>query len=148
MDISGNYLVTTGYSFRGATLIPDPLIKIFDLRTKKFLPPIPCSVGPTFARFHPNYAAHLLTGSREGALQINDINDSSHSKSAFLQASVVGYMTGMEFSPSGEVIGLADSFGGVQLWTHRPNPRFNSVAATVEYRDLVFEKSVGVGEDT
>jgi PAB-dependent poly(A)-specific ribonuclease subunit 2 len=68
MDISGNYLITTGYSVRGTSLIPDPMIKVYDIRINKFLPPVPCSAGPTFARFHPNYSASILAGSREGLL--------------------------------------------------------------------------------
>lgn len=66
MDISGNYLITTGYSVRGTSLMPDPMIKVYDIRVNKFVPSVPCSAGPTFARFHPNYAANILAGSREG----------------------------------------------------------------------------------
>ena len=119
-DIAGNYLVTTGYSLRfgsttllqtylyarGANLVPDPMVKVFDCRTNKFLAPIPFSAGPSFVRFHPNYASSILASTRTGSLQITDINDSNQFRSQFLQASVSGFLTSMEFSSSGEMMAI------------------------------------------
>ena len=82
------------------------MVKVFDLRTNKFLAPIPFSAGPSFVRFHPNYASLILASSRTGSLQITDINDSNQFRSQFMQASISGYLNSMEFSSSGEMIAI------------------------------------------
>ncbi|KAJ3251679.1 poly(A)-specific ribonuclease [Boothiomyces macroporosus] len=134
-DVYGNYMVSTGYSIRGANLITDPLIKVFDLRANKFLPPIPCTINPTIINFHPNYASSILVASQSGALQLCDINDANQSRSQFYQAEVNGYMTTMEFSSSGELFALGDAFGIFQLWCQRDMAKVNSISKPSEYKD-------------
>ncbi|KAJ3308221.1 poly(A)-specific ribonuclease [Boothiomyces sp. JEL0838] len=134
-DVYGNYMVSTGYSIRGANLITDPLIKVFDLRVNKFLPPIPCTINPTIINFHPNYASSILVASQSGALQLCDINDANQSRSQFYQAEVNGYMTTMEFSSSGELFALGDAFGIFQLWCQRDMAKVNSISKPSEYKD-------------
>ncbi len=147
IDVSGNYVVTTGYSVRGSALLADPMIKVLDLRTHKFLAPIPCSAGPMFVRFHPNYAASILAGSREGSLQLNDLHDSNQTKSQYFQASLSGYMTALEFSPSGEFFAVGDVYGNFQLWSQRPNPKINNYSRPISYRDPPFLNNHPVIED-
>jgi PAB-dependent poly(A)-specific ribonuclease subunit 2 len=149
-DVSGNYVVSTGYSIRGTSLVADPMIKVFDLRTNKFLSPIPFSAGPSFVRFHPNYAASVLASSQTGSMQISNINDSSQSKYQFLQSSVSGFVTSMEFSQTGEVFGLGDAFGSLQLWSQNRNQRLPKIISNPKvtvYRDLPIETYPDISDE-
>ncbi|KAI8898850.1 ubiquitin carboxyl-terminal hydrolase-domain-containing protein [Globomyces pollinis-pini] len=137
LDISGFYLVTTGCSIRGSNLIPDPLIKVFDLRSLKFLPPLSFPDGPSLVRFHPNYTATILAATPTGRLRMIDINDKTQSKSQFYQSDVSGYLTSMEFSSSGELFALGDSFGAIQMWYQRDSPKINKNSRQSLYRHLV-----------
>ncbi len=51
---------------------PDPLVKIYDLRTLKALPPIPFSTGPAFITRFPNRPSTLAITSNQGLVQIVD----------------------------------------------------------------------------
>lgn len=82
------------------------MIKVFDLRTNKFLAPIPFSAGPTFARFNPNYTSSVVAASPDGALLMSDINDSSQIRAQFLQASLSGYVSALDFSSSGDMFAV------------------------------------------
>ena len=51
---------------------PDPLVKIYDLRNMKALPPIPFSAGPAFINRFPNRPSTLAITSNQGLVQIVD----------------------------------------------------------------------------
>jgi PAB-dependent poly(A)-specific ribonuclease subunit 2 len=136
MDVLGNFIVTTGYSLRGSNLVSDPLVKVFDLRMMKFLVPIPFPTGPCIARFHPNYASTILAASQQGAMILNDVNDTTQIRTQFFSTTLSGFLTGLEFSPSGEMIGIGDSFGSYQIWTQRDTARINNLSRPSQYRDI------------
>ncbi|KAJ2997993.1 poly(A)-specific ribonuclease [Globomyces sp. JEL0801] len=136
LDISG-WLRMYSLNHRGSNLIPDPLIKVFDLRSLKFLPPLSFPDGPSLVRFHPNYTATILAATPTGRLRMIDINDKTQSKSQFYQSDVSGYLTSMEFSSSGELFALGDSFGAIQMWYQRDSPKINKNSRQSLYRHLV-----------
>lgn len=66
----GLHVVLTGAS-QGRPY-PDPLVKIYDLRNLKALPPIPFSTGPASITRFSNRPSTLAITSNQGLVQIVD----------------------------------------------------------------------------
>ncbi|KAI9199852.1 ubiquitin carboxyl-terminal hydrolase-domain-containing protein [Polychytrium aggregatum] len=124
MDVNGNNLVTCGYSLRGGTLIVDPLVRVFDIRTMKSLPPIPFQNGPAILQFHPKLSSTILTGSQTGQFQICDI-ETPNSHIEFLQVHTDGYTSVADISSSGEMMAFGSSTGILHQWAEREAPKSN-----------------------
>ena len=54
---------------------PDPLVKVYDLRTFKPLPPVPFSDGPAFICSLPKKDTSLVVVSNQGLVNIVDCTD-------------------------------------------------------------------------
>lgn len=101
----------------------------------RFLVPIAFPSGPSLVKFHPNYTANVLAGSKDGSLLLNDLIDSSPSRCQYITASISGYLTSLNFSSSGEMIALGDSFGEIQFWQQRENAKINAYSRESVYYD-------------
>jgi PAB-dependent poly(A)-specific ribonuclease subunit 2 len=135
MDVLGNYIISTGYSLRANGLVADPLVKVFDLRMMKFMVPIPFPSGPSIAKFHPSMTSVILAASQEGSMLLNELTDTSQVRAQFLSANLSGYLTAVDFSVSGEMIGVGDSFGGIQVLSANETPRINNISRPSQYMD-------------
>ena len=51
----------------------DPLVKVFDLRTMRALPPISYPPGPFMLAFHPNLTSTLLIAAQHGIFQFAEV---------------------------------------------------------------------------
>lgn len=80
IDVHGDLVVSCGWSnrypplkapslllsltpspwFRMGTVFSDPMVKAYDLRTMRALPPIPFPLGPYLCRFHPLFSTLLV----------------------------------------------------------------------------------------
>lgn len=58
---------------------PDPLVKVYDLRTMTALPPIPFSAGPAFIHAIPTRTSSLVVISNQGLINVVDASNSSAS---------------------------------------------------------------------
>jgi hypothetical protein len=65
---------------------------------------------------------------------LRDVNDTTQIRSQFFSAAVSGFLSSLEFSPSGEMIGIGDSFGSFQIWTQRDSARINNFSRPSQYR--------------
>ena len=65
---------------------PDPLVKIYDMRTMRPLQPIPFSSGPTFIQLLPRRTSSVVVASNQGLVNIVDVSSPS-SSSEFYQVS-------------------------------------------------------------
>jgi PAB-dependent poly(A)-specific ribonuclease subunit 2 len=54
---------------------PDPLVKVYDLRTMRSLPPIPFSSGPAFIHVLPKQASTVAVVSTQGLINIVDVSN-------------------------------------------------------------------------
>ncbi|KAJ3333266.1 poly(A)-specific ribonuclease [Blyttiomyces sp. JEL0837] len=116
MDVVGNIMVTCGFSNRAGQLVMDPMIKLYDVRTMKSLPPLAFPAGPSFLKLHPNLSSTIFAGSQGGQFQICDITNPD-SNIQFYQADISGYLTAVDFSSSGDILALAGSSGTVSFWS-------------------------------
>lgn len=55
--------------------LPDPYLKLHDVRFLRPLSPIPFPVPPAFVRFHPRISSTVIVSSLEGRVQMLDLKD-------------------------------------------------------------------------
>ena len=125
MDANASFLVTCGYSpkatFGGQ---PDPLVKVFDL--KSLLPLAPVQFhggGASYIRLHPRMLSIGIIASVAGQLQTTDFTKGSMVNVRHVSL-VDAHLVGLEISPSGEAFALADSSCFIQLWGTPAQLRF------------------------
>ncbi|KAF9521074.1 hypothetical protein BS47DRAFT_1404191 [Hydnum rufescens UP504] len=116
LEVSGNYAVTIGWGMRQSRPHPDPLVKLFDLRTMRPLPPLPFSSGPAFINAHSKQSNTITITSAQGLVHTLDItrpNDGGE----FYQIDVPSYISSVAVSPSGAYIAFGDAEGTIHLLT-------------------------------
>ncbi|KAI8910963.1 ubiquitin carboxyl-terminal hydrolase-domain-containing protein [Gorgonomyces haynaldii] len=148
MDMSGNYMITTGFSSRNGSLVVDPLIKLYDLRTNKALPPLPCSIGPHLVKFSPLSTDIVFASNALGSIQQLHVSPSEQHHNKFMQADISGYLTTMDISSTSEMLLVGDSYGTFQLWAAHDNAQINQFNKPSEYRDLAPTRHVEIDDDT
>lgn len=72
-----SFNMTSDSRLRHSHPFPDPLVKIYDLRTMRPLPPIPFSAGPAFIHSMPNRSSSLAVISSTGLVNVVDAANSS-----------------------------------------------------------------------
>nr|XP_018265891.1 PAB-dependent poly(A)-specific ribonuclease subunit PAN2 [Kwoniella dejecticola CBS 10117]OBR88049.1 PAB-dependent poly(A)-specific ribonuclease subunit PAN2 [Kwoniella dejecticola CBS 10117] len=115
-DVQGNLVCTWGWTHMQGHPMPDPLVKIYDIRTLRPLPPISFPAGPAFALLHPTDPSKLVISSQQGMLQSVDMSGGS-AASTFQQLDVNSYVTSMALSPRGDYLAFGDADGHLHLWT-------------------------------
>ena len=95
--------------------LPDPLVRLYDIRTLRALPPISFPAGPAFAVLHPTDPSKLVISSQQGMLQVIDM--ASGSSGSFAQLDVTSYITSMALSSAGDYLAFGDGDGQIHLWT-------------------------------
>ncbi|CCM05048.1 uncharacterized protein FIBRA_07250 [Fibroporia radiculosa] len=114
IEASGNYAYTIGLGTRQGRPYPDPLVKVYDMRTMKPLPPLPFSGGPAFISMVPKRSSTLAIISSQGL--INIVDASNPTVNEFYQLDTT-YITSAAVSPSGTYMAFGDSDGTVHLLT-------------------------------
>ncbi|KAJ3043872.1 poly(A)-specific ribonuclease [Rhizophlyctis rosea] len=127
-------MATCGFSLRKGAMVVDPMVKLFDIRTMKSLPPLPFPVGPSLLKFHPKLSGTILAASQSGQFQICDVANQS-SNVSFFQADISGFLSAVDFSSSGEILALGDSAGTISLWIEQDEPKVNSYSRATEQAD-------------
>jgi PAB-dependent poly(A)-specific ribonuclease subunit 2 len=72
MDVSGNLLASAGCSIRSGKMALEPMIKLYDIRTMRALPPLSFPAGASFLSFNPVLSSILFASSQTGNFQICD----------------------------------------------------------------------------
>lgn len=54
---------------------PDPLVKVYDTRTMKPLPPVPFPAGPAFIDVLPKRTSTIVVTSSQGLVNIVDVSN-------------------------------------------------------------------------
>lgn len=95
--------------------LPDPLVRVYDVRTLRPLPPISFPSGPSFALLHPTDTSKIFISSQQGMMQVYDM--SSSTSGHFQQLDVSSYVISMALSSAGDYLAFGDADGQVHLWT-------------------------------
>lgn len=93
--------------------LPDPLVRLYDIRTLRALPPVSFPPTPAFCILNPN-SSELVVTSQSGTMQTIDINRTGPGGYHQLDAS---YITSMALSPLGDYLAFGDAEGQIHLWT-------------------------------
>ncbi|KIK13823.1 hypothetical protein PISMIDRAFT_17728 [Pisolithus microcarpus 441] len=113
LQVTGNFFFTIGRSLRRGHEFPDPLVKVYDLRSMRPLPPIPFSEGPSFINLLPKHSSSLVVTSAQGLVNVVDVSDATNA-SGFYQ---VGNGLLLRLNYSGSFIGFGDAAGAIHLLT-------------------------------
>ncbi|OJA15705.1 hypothetical protein AZE42_08691 [Rhizopogon vesiculosus] len=116
LQASGNYFYTIGWSVRRGHDFPDPLVKVYDHRTMRPLPPIPFQDGPAFINILPKHASSLVVTSAQGLVNVVDVSDYSN-VSGFYQLETASYISATAVSSNGSFLAFGDALGAIHLMT-------------------------------
>ncbi|KAF8889778.1 WD40-repeat-containing domain protein [Gymnopilus junonius] len=114
LETAGNFIFTIGMGERQSRPFPDPLVKIYDLRTMRPLPPIPFSAGPAFIHALPNRTSSIAIISNQGLINIVDVSNIS-AFNEFYQLDIATYITSTSISPSATYMAFGDAEGTIHL---------------------------------
>ncbi|TDL27635.1 hypothetical protein BD410DRAFT_782767 [Rickenella mellea] len=116
LEVSGNLVFSIGWGVRQSRPFPDPLVKVFDLRTLKALPPVPFPAGPGFINTLPRRSSGLVITSNRGMVNIMDVSN-PNAGGEFYQLDVGSYVSSAAVSPTGAYLAFGDAEGAVHLMT-------------------------------
>ncbi|KIJ63247.1 hypothetical protein HYDPIDRAFT_175993 [Hydnomerulius pinastri MD-312] len=138
LQAAGNFFFTIGWSIRRGHEFPDPLVKVYDLRNMRPLPPVPFSDGPAFINLLPKHSSSLVITSSQGLVNVVDVSDFS-SASGFYQLDTTSYITSTAVSSNGSYLAFGDAIGELHLLTAADSssePLFNGFEGQpVEWAD-------------
>ncbi|THV07954.1 hypothetical protein K435DRAFT_815204 [Dendrothele bispora CBS 962.96] len=110
----GNFIFTIGLSLRQGRPFPDPLVKVYDLRSLRPLPPVPFSSSPAFINVVPRRSSSVAVTSNQGLINIVDATNLG-ATSEFYQFDLTSYVTSVAVSPTGAYIACGDAEGVVHM---------------------------------
>ncbi|KNZ74766.1 PAB-dependent poly(A)-specific ribonuclease subunit PAN2 [Termitomyces sp. J132] len=113
LDTTGNFAFTIGLGERQSRPFPDPLVKIYDLRTMRSLPPIAFSSGPAFIHVLPKRASTIVIVSNQGLVNIVDVVNPAASE--FYQLDLASYVTSCSVSATAAYVAFGDADGAIHL---------------------------------
>lgn len=123
MDTQGELVACAGMNMFRGQLVPDTLVKVFDVRkTHQPVANIPFGPGVAALSFHPHSTGLLLLSSGAGLSMFVDIANSD--EPAWFHVNCEGdTLTTADFLPSGEGVVFADTGGVAHLWGVHSAPK-------------------------
>jgi PAB-dependent poly(A)-specific ribonuclease subunit 2 len=115
LQATGNFFFTIGSSSRRGHDFPDPLVKVYDMRNMRPLPPIPFSDGPAFINLLPMHTSSLVVTSAQGLVNVVDVSNTN--PSGFYHLDTTSYITSTAVSSNGSYLAFGDAVGTIHLLT-------------------------------
>lgn len=136
MDAQHDFIVLCGISLRaGGQYMNDTMVKVFDLKTLKALPPLPFPAGAAHVRMHPRMSTTSIVTSHTGQMHIVDLMNPNTSN--IKQANSLSSLMMLEIAPSGRALAIVDAECYIHLWGPSSNMHFAEVSNPIEYPDAV-----------
>ncbi|KAJ9474966.1 PAN2-PAN3 deadenylation complex catalytic subunit PAN2 [Pseudozyma hubeiensis] len=141
VQADGHIIYSVGWTVRQGHPVPEPLVKVHDLRTMRALVPIPFAApgGPSLLAIHPKLSSTVIVSAPQGQFQIVDIGMPGEGRFFYTNAS--SFTTSLSISPSADYIAFGEADGSVRLWSSSSdtsNLRFNTFASSsLEFPDMV-----------
>lgn len=153
LDVSGNLLLTCGFSQRQGSLIMDPLVKVYDIRMAvRTLAPIPFPSGPMFLKMHPTLSTTCLVASQTGQFQMCDVSSlimgSYAAPAQFHQIQTSSYITAMDISSSAQTLVFADGASFVYQYADREDFDVNPYSLPLTTPDIVQPLTTTMKDDS
>ena len=70
--------------------IPDPLVKVYDMRVMRPLPPVPFPAGPAFINSLPRRSSSIVVTSNQGLVNIVDTSNPTNATEFYQVLSTTG----------------------------------------------------------
>ncbi|XP_020896422.1 PAN2-PAN3 deadenylation complex catalytic subunit PAN2, partial [Exaiptasia diaphana] len=117
-DVSGNLVVTCGFSSRHGHLTVDRLLMVYDLRTLRALTPIQVSIEPVMLKFLPSFSSRLAVVSQSGQFQFTEPGGLVTASSMYVYNINAhgGMCTALDVSSNCHTMAFGDSSGYLHLW--------------------------------
>ncbi|KDQ59577.1 hypothetical protein JAAARDRAFT_77653 [Jaapia argillacea MUCL 33604] len=116
LQASGNFVYTIGWGLRQGRPFPDPLVKVYDIRTFRPLSPVPFSDGPAFINLLPKRPSSVIVTSNQGLINIVDVSNPNKT-SEFYQLDSPSFVSSAAVSPTGAYLAFGDADGIVHMMT-------------------------------
>lgn len=113
-DCQNNLVATWGWTHMQGHPVPDPLVRLYDIRTLRALPPISFASGPSFVLLNPGDSSKMVIAGQQGMIQSHDM---STGQNEFQQLDINSFITSMALSPHGDYLVFGDGDGQLHLWT-------------------------------
>jgi DNA polymerase III epsilon subunit-like protein len=126
IDVKGDIMTTCGFVSRHGRLVAEPFVKLFDLRMRRALAPIPCQSGAQLVRFHPRLYSTVVAVQSSGLVQLIDTSVDALTSLALAQSFQVALAaapTALDIAPSGELIVIGDAAGVLHSFVDRVDAR-------------------------
>ncbi|KAF9984930.1 poly(A)-specific ribonuclease, partial [Modicella reniformis] len=146
LDVSGNLIVTCGFSERQGALIIDPLVKVYDMRNMRSLAPIPFPNGPSFLKMHPKLSATVCIASQTAQFQMCDVGNLT-TGIQFYQLGTASYVNCFDVSYSGEMVALGDASNVVHVWGDKQECQMNHFSNPIDAPTIPLPPTVTVGDN-
>ncbi|KAJ1017800.1 hypothetical protein NDA16_005117 [Ustilago loliicola] len=133
VQADSHILYSVGWTVRQGHPVPEPLIKVHDLRSMRALVPIPFAApgGPSLLVIHPKLSSTVIVSAPQGQFQIVDI--ATPGEGRFFYTNATSFTTSLAISPSADYIAFGEADGSVRLWSSSSdtsNLRFNTFASS------------------
>ncbi|XP_048584798.1 PAN2-PAN3 deadenylation complex catalytic subunit PAN2 isoform X2 [Nematostella vectensis] len=117
-DVSGNLVVTSGFSSRQGHLAVDRILMMYDLRTLRSLPPMQVSIEPIMLRFIPTFTSRMAVISQTGQFQLIEPGGPMTAASMFVyHINTQGHMCStIDISSNCNVMVFGDTGGNIHLY--------------------------------
>ncbi|GLB35065.1 putative catalytic subunit of the poly(A)-nuclease (PAN) deadenylation complex, one of two cytoplasmic mRNA deadenylases involved in mRNA turnover [Lyophyllum shimeji] len=114
LETTGNFVFTIGLGERQGRPYPDPLVKVYDLRTMGVLSTIPFSSGPAFVHVLPKRPSTIAVISNQGLINIVDVLNPA-AAGEFYQLDLTSYITSCSVSATAAYMAFGDADGIIHL---------------------------------
>ena len=138
-DVSGNYLVTCGFSERMGNYMADQFLMLYDLRQMKAVAPIPMpNFSPYLIKFLPKFAAKCCVVSQSGEFQLIDVTDYSQRSMHSVQLPPSGAsITTFDVSSTGQAFAFGDDHNFIYLLGACNEVEYNNNSKPTEFADPI-----------
>ncbi|PWN41313.1 hypothetical protein IE81DRAFT_292061 [Ceraceosorus guamensis] len=120
VQAEGNYVWSAGWTVRLGHPVPEPYVKVHDVRSLRALSPLPFSApgGPALLAIHPKLSSTVMAASPGGQLQVVDVNNAGSAQ--YYQVATNSYLSSMAVSASSDYMAFGEGDGSIRLWANVP----------------------------
>ena len=135
MDARGDYLLTCGWAprhYHGLAL--EQLVRVYDVKLQKALPPISFPHGAACVRMHPKLSSTCMVISQTGTIYSIDVQNPEIPSVLYIPT-YDAQLTGLELMPSGRGFALTDSHCHLILRGSSTSMQFVEYGKAIEFAD-------------
>ncbi|TIB98252.1 hypothetical protein E3Q18_02152 [Wallemia mellicola] len=114
IESTGNILLSWGCTTRFGRVVPEPLVKVYDARMMRPLPPVSFPSGPSFVKIHPRVSTSVFISDLQGQFHVTDLSTST---GTYHMLDISSYVTSMAVSTTGNHLAFGDADGSIHIWT-------------------------------